>query len=549
MKLHPRLGFVGVLLALSLLPGRAFAALGLEEFHRKPKLILVLVVDQFRADYLTRYQSRFLPADSKNGTVGGYNWLMKRGAYFPFGEYDVLQCMTGPGHAMILSGTYPYQMKISLNYWYNREKGKGEYCTEDADSPLLGVSPEESKKSGQSPKNFTGSTVGDELKNAGYPSRVVAVALKDRASILMAGKRADLALWFEPGPFRWLTSKYYLPDGKLPGWIEKFNAKLATRKDSAYVWESGKDPLGLTTNPEPFRYESKLGDKRTSDWPFGIENTADMAETALEELKLGRGKATDILAVSFSSHDFLGHKLGPNAHEMQEMTVVEDRMVSRILNRVRKTVPGGLKDVVVVLTGDHGVPPLPKWAREQKLDAGEVEGKQLKERMIARLNNKFGKPGDLEWLPFTWDLNYFISPEAIAVRKITREEAEAEVKDELKKAPGVAFVFSRTDYEKRTLPPGMFERQILKSYIPSRNGDVVGIPAPYYINEAAGYPTTHMTSYGYDRTVPIILAGMKIKPGVYPAHADVVDIAPTLSFILGVLRPSASEGRVLHEIF
>ena len=525
--------------------GAAQAALQVEVFHTKPKLVLVLVVDQFRADYLTRYAKRFLPAEGKSGDVGGYGWLMKRGAYFPFAEYDALQCMTGPGHAMISSGAYPYQMKIPLNYWWDRETGKAVYCTEDAASPIVG---HESKKAGMSPRNFVGTTLGDELKNAGYPARVVSIALKDRAAVLMGGKRADFALWFEPKPFKWLSSKYYVPNEKLPAWVDKLNADIAAKKDQAYVWEVGQDPLGLTVNPNGFKRESTYGGKESTSWPFGLEITATAAEAAIDEFKLGRGKATDLLMVSFSAHDYLGHHLGPNSLEMQEMTVVEDRLIAKLLNKIRKTTPGGLKDVVVVLTGDHGIPPKPEWAKENRIDAGEVPGVKLKEKIEARLDAKFGKPKS-EWLPFTWDLNYFISPWALKETKAKREDVEIEIKEELKTVPGVAYVFTRTDYENHRLPPGIFERQILKTYVPARNGDVIAIPQPFFQNEEAGYATTHMTGYTYDRTVPIVFAGMKIKPGVHATKAEVVDIAPTLAFILGILKPAGSDGRVLGEIF
>lgn len=538
-------------LVLSLLPAFAetkalatdFKPISIEAYESgNPKLVLVLVVDQFRADYLTRFSSRFLPARRKDGSVGGYRYLTSEGAYFPFAQYDVLQCMTGPGHAMILSGSYPYQMGIPINGWYDYEKKAPIYCVADDSKPIVG-SP---SKYGMSSKNFTGVTLGDELKNAGHPSRVVTVALKDRAAILLGGHRADLALWFEPIAYRWVSSTHYLKDGKVPAWMEKLNAPIQARKGSEYVWEPSGKPTGLTFG-NTFRYRTKVGEKDSLNYPLGLEITVDAAERVFDEFKLGRGKDTDILAVSFSTHDYLGHQFGPNTLEMEEITLAEDRQISKLLNFVKKKLPGGLKDVAILLTADHGIPPSPTWMSSVGVESGKIPGQKLQDQMEARLGAKFGKPKKGNWVVMNNDLNFYINPEALQEKEVARESVEKEMKAELEGVRGISYVFSRSDVEKRTLPPGMFERQVLKTYVRGRSGDVVGIPAPFFTNEEIGHPNAHMTSYTYDRTVPLVLAGARFRPGVYATPADVVDIAPTLAFVLGVIAPATSEGRVLHE--
>jgi hypothetical protein len=190
----------------------------LESFLSRPKLTLVLVIDQFRADYLTRFASRFLPSSGKNGEVGGFKYLMSKGAYFPQAKYDVLENMTCPGHATILTGSYPYLSGIVLNEWYDRSLGRMIYCVDDGDSPLVG-SDLKGAESGVSPKNLVGTTVGDELKNSGRPSKIISIALKDRAAILLGGHRADLAVWLSSN-YRWVSSRYYVKDKELPRWIE-----------------------------------------------------------------------------------------------------------------------------------------------------------------------------------------------------------------------------------------------------------------------------------------------------------------------------------------
>lgn len=498
----------------------------------RPRLIVVIVFDQFRADYLTRFEKRFLPALGKNGEVGGFAYLMKQGAYFPYGKYDQLQCMTGPGHAAILSGSHPYQSGISLNFWFDPEKKTRTYCAEDVSQATVGV--EKTKNLGTSPKNFIGSTVGDELKNAGHSSKVVTLALKDRSAILMGGHRADLALWMDYS-LKWISSRYYLPDGKLPNWVSELNTKLEKRKGEPLNWSI----------PGRFSHVSTLGARDSLSHPVGAELTELAAERAIEAFQLGRGKSTDLFAVSFSGHDYAGHTWGPNAPEMEELTAAEDRQVSKLLNYIRRSVPGGLKEVVFVFTADHGVAPAPDYSKENKIPGGRIDDEALGKAISARLNEKFGKPDSGEWIPLADSLNLWLNHDAVRVKKISLSDVEAVAKEVILKTPGVAHVFSASDYAARKLPPGQFERQILKTYYPGRSGDLVIIQKPFYIkNEDFA---EHNSGYNYDSTIPIILAGPKIRPGIYSTQAEVIDIAPTLTFLTGVLPPALSEGRVLSE--
>lgn len=551
------------------------ASIGLPQFQEKPKLILVLVVDQFRADYLTRFQSRFLPAhlpgEGKQGKqgklasklaskLGGYQYLMSQGAYFPFARYDVLQCMTGPGHAMILTGAYPYLMGIPTNIWYDHSTKKPVYCVEDSTQQIVGGNAGANK--GVSPKNLGSTTVGDELKNAGYPSRVVGVALKDRAAILLGGHRADMAFWFQPESFNWVSSRYYMKDSVLPGWVQTLNKELNGKKGQPYAWAPSGKPTGLTLGVSGgvsagFKYDTVVGQKEILNYPYGLELTGQMAKLAFDELKLGKNSAPDLLAVSFSSHDYLGHLYGPNTLEMEEMTVSEDRVISDLLNHINKKMiernpDSGIKDVLVVLTADHGIPPSPSWLSTVGVSAGQIDADRVSQKIDSKLNEIFGKPANGKWVEFVKDLNVYLSRSAIAEKKVSLRDIEERTKEELRSVDGVAFVFSGSDYADHKLPPAMFERQIGKSYVPGKSGDVIAIPRPFFMQQDD--PVSHMTSYNYDATVPLIMswAGAhkvsRIRHGVYYSHADVVDLAPTLSFILGIVAPPAAEGRVL-DIF
>jgi len=515
------------------------APITLREYESKPKLVLVVVFDQFRADYLTRFSKRFLaPGNAQN--PGGFNYLRQKGAYFPFAQYDVLQNMTGPGHATILSGSYPYQTGISTNYWYDQKTSESVYCVND---PEFGISP----------RNFFGTTVGDELKNAGWPSHVVSIALKDRAAVLLGGHRPNLALWFDPKKFEWTTSPYYSRTSPLPDWVGELNLEISSQKGQSLKWTPSGNSSGLSRPAVgTFEHDTSIGTHESIEAPYGIKLTTEAAQKAMTAFRLGKGDATDLLAISYSTHDYVGHHYGPNSLEMEEITVAEDRSLSELLRSVAKQVPGGLSNVLIVLTADHGMAPNQDWIRAGGMDAGTFDPKEIQALLNSALNDKYGTPSASAtppqgaWVPAMIDLNIYLNHAALLAKKINPSEAEDLIKDKLKALPGVAFLFSHSDFIAHRLPPGILKREIEKGYSPERSGDVVIIPKPFYVQ--AGDPHAHMTGYSYDRSVPLIFAGSKIRPGVYSERAEIVDIAPTLSFFLGTLSPVMSEGRVLNEM-
>ncbi len=535
----------------------------IKEFS-KPKLILVLVIDQFRADQVARFESRFLPAKSKDGKVGGIRYLMEQGAYFPFAEYGNLQNMTGPGHATILTGAYAYQHGISTNEWTNGETGELEYCVADKSSPQIGGVASSPRSAGISPVNLQASTLGDELKNSGYPSRVFSLALKDRAAVLLGGHRADLALWFNNESVSWASSRFYLPDGSLPPWLQTWNSELARRAEEELNWEkpvgigSGtsleknedilmkRGPDALQAN---FPHKVKVNSPYAASLPFGTKITVDLALKIFEEYKLGSGPAPDILAVSLSNHDFISHGYGPNSREVEEMTVVEDAQIARLLQKIDATV--GLSQSLIVLTADHGAPPQPEWLKKNRVPAGRIDEIALKNQGESHLQQKFGKTKSGPWIYNVSELNFYINRRAVREAKLEMgvvQEALAQFyRQEQSLKESIAHIFTGTDVIKRQLPPGLHEKQILQTYRSGRNGDVMMIPRPFYM---IPYGTvTHMTGYTYDRVVPLFFAGKGIQAGRYGQAAEVIDIAPTLAFLTGTTPPSGSQGRVLYEIF
>jgi len=528
---------------------------------KHPRFILIIMIDQFRADYLSRFESRFLPAKGKNGHIGGFRHLMTQGAYYPQGQYDLLQSVTASGHATVLTGAYPYQSGIPNNHWYDTESKKLIYCTDDPKYPVIAPHPGSSSDTGVSPKHLFATTVGDELKNAGYPSQVVSIALKDRAAVLMGGHRADLALWFDKESRSWTSSRYYLPEGKLPQWIQQLNQQSLPPVHQKLQWtlpsENGtgysSDDSKAQANHEnagiiggtQFPHSTQATSDGIFSMPIGIDLTITAAEKAIQHYRLGKGKYTDLLAVSFSTHDVIGHSFGLNSREIEELTVHEDKAISKLLNLIQKSIPGGLSQTVVVLTADHGASSSPEWATQHKIKAGRIDETQLASQLSQHLNEKFGKPAQGNWVATLVDFNVYLNHPAIGQKKLDQASVEAEAKAFLKQLPGVAFVVSSSDYEKRILPPGMLERQTLHTYFSGRSGDLIIVPRPYFI--AGDCTGSHITGYSYDRTVPILLAGYHIKKGIFSNRAEVIDIAPTLSFLTGTVPPSLSEGRVLSE--
>ena len=472
--------------------------ISLAQFAKKPKLVVVIVIDQFRSDFLTRFEKRM--RSNKNG---GLSYLMKNGAYFPFAKYDILQSMTCPGHATVLTGAYPYQMGIPVNEWYDTEKKSDVYCAEDVSSPIVGrlAKPEE----GVSPVRLQGSTVGDELKMAGYSSKIVTVALKDRSAVMLGGHRADLAFWMEEG--KWVSSKYYLKDGLLPGWVETLNAELMKEKGSTFKWKTAGQASGLSDKETPgFRREIEAGTDDSFNSQYGVQITTTAAIRAMKELKLGKGASPDILAVSYSSHDLLGHKNGLQSNVMEELTMFEDESIGQLLKEIDLQV--GLKNTVFAFTGDHGVGPAVEIIKPQGMPAGNLNTPQLKTDAELMFEKKWGKSSKGPWVLRAKNLGFYLNPDVILDKKKSRTEVEAEMKRFILNAKtsgetnreGVAEVFTRSEWEERLLPTGRYARQILNTYIPGKSADVVLIPKPYWVDKAAF--ATHVTGYNYDRSVP-----------------------------------------------
>lgn len=497
-----------ILFLVFLLSTNAFA-LNVSQYKNRPKLVLVLVIDQFRADFLRKFEKSFIPAGNK-GEVGGFNFLMENGAFFPNAEYSVLQSMTCPGHAMIMTGSFPRDNGIVLNEWFDKKLNRKVYCAEDEKDKL-------------SPRRLESSTVGDELKNIDKNSKVFALALKDRSSIMLGGHRADLALWVDNEEMKWTSSSYYT--NQLPKYVDSENQQL-------------KDKYKIS------KENSKEAKKDFATY-LGVKVTVDMAINMLKNESLGKGESTDILAISFSTHDMTGHSNGADSLEVKAITHVEDREISRLLNEVKKQV-GSLDNVSIVLTADHGVAPTTEIAQKNKFDSDKIDYDEVYQKINSRLNNQFGKISK-NWLQGHKSFHLYLDNEVLKDKGLDKSQVENEVKNALLDLRGVKQVIISTDIAKGIYPIGVIGEQFKKQYLEKISGDIIIVPKPYFM-EKDDNCVTHMTGYSYDRSVPLIITGKNIKKGVYTG-ADIVDLAPTLSYLLGILPPTTSSGKVLEKIF
>ena len=504
---------LAIVLLLSLAFAQATAAKNNSSKNATPRLILTIVVDQFRADELLRWKSQF--------QKGGYREFLDHGAVFPFAHYTTLQNMTCPGHAMILTGSLPAKNGIPLNEWFNTQTKKSVYCAEDAEFGL-------------SPRSLQGSTLGDEMKLHWPTSKVIGVSLKDRASIMLAGRGANAAYWLDGETLNWTTSGYY--KNVLPT-FKTWRPTGAPKRDDMLLWKN-------TLGSRAFEHKVKWGTGAGFTHPESMKQTLQMAEAVVDAYGLGQKDTPDLLAVSFSTHDLAGHQFGPDSPEVEDMTLQEDHVIAEFFHALDRKIPGGMKNVWVLFTADHGVAPLVETAKELGLDAGRIDSAAVMKELNQQIRERFGSCRNGEWLLSVHSFHFYWDPDCILSARGQKKDVERFAKDHLTTLPGVAAVFTRWDYENGHLPP-TFENEINRSFVPGISGELVLIPKAFWYED--GHPATHMTSYTYDRTVPLILMGTPFKPGVYAGGAQVIDAAPTLAHALRILAPALNEGRVLQE--
>jgi hypothetical protein len=483
----------------------------------KPKLVLTIVVDQFRYDYLTRFRS---------GYNGGLEQLLTKGAVFTNARYIHFPTVTAVGHSTVLSGSLPAVSGIIANEWYDRESKKLVTSVSDPKETLLGGTGE-----GSSPRRMLVSTIGDEMRTVNANTRVIGISLKDRAAILPVGHMANGAYWFDNKGGAFVSSTFYFKD--LPGWVKDFNGTRPAEKYAGAEW-MGKQfaPAG-----------EKLNESLAAS-PWGNELIEAFAERAVESEQLGKRGITDLLAVSFSSNDYVGHAVGPDDPQVQDMSIRTDILLRKFFAYLDKQV--GMKDVLVVFTADHGVAPVPEVSQQRKMEAGRFAAGAMENPVEAALEAKFGRGKWVEKVVDSGTMLY-LNLDLIREKKLDRAEVDRVAADAGRAIPHVFRAYTREQIMNGQTGTDMSGRAVANGFFPGRGADVVLIQEPYWLFGATG--TSHGTPFGYDTHVPVIFMGPGIKPGKYYGSIAVNDVAPTVATLLGVEIPSGAAGRVLAEMF
>jgi predicted AlkP superfamily pyrophosphatase or phosphodiesterase len=496
----------------------------------KPKLVVVVVIDQFRYDYLTRFRQDY---------HGGLDRLLSEGADFTNGFYAQVPTVTAVGHSIMLSGAMPAVSGIIGNSWYDRAEGKVVTSVCDWNTSLVGApQPKQGDRCTDadpaSPQRLLVSTLGDELKDAHPDSKVVGISIKARGAILPSGHSADGAFWFDDGTGNFVTSSFYM--AKLPAWAEEFNKQKLPAKYVDQKWEGfPKWDFHSVTNPY-----SKLPAS-----PWGNELIEQFAEAAIAGEKLGQRGATDLLTVSFSSNDYVGHAVGPNAPEVRDMAIRTDQLLGKLFEWIDKN--SGMKDTVVVLSADHGVAATPARAEAMHVPGGYVFA-DVEDIVQSALTRNFGKGA---WLiPGAGETSLYLNWET--VHKAHAASGEPLEEDDIYRVATGALLSTPQSHIARVYTQQQLANGIAGDFIAQaemngfyikRSGDLNLVFDPGYIPGTSG--TTHFSPWAYDRHVPILLMGPGIKPGRYNETVQVNDIAPTLATLLDIQTPSGSSGHVL----
>ncbi len=528
--------------------------------NEKPKLIVGIVVDQMRYDYLTKYNEKF--------GDGGFRRLIKQGFNCKNAHYNYAPTETAPGHASIYTGTTPATHGIVGNFWF--ENGKNVYCVTDTTVQLLGALAGEGAAS---PRNLFMNTFGDELKisNIGK-SKVFGVSLKDRGAVLPAGHTGDAAYWFDAVSGNFVTSTYYM--SKIPTYLEKFNQRKLSDKFLKDTWKT-LYPIEKYTEStaDNTNFEQSLGNGKDTPTfpyvmadivekakknqfkkpvyellratPFGNTLVKEMALTILTEEKLGKNNQTDVLAISFSSTDLAGHIYGPQSIEVQDIYLRLDRDIEEILENLDKEV--GEDSYVVFLTADHAAAYTPNFLKSMKVPAGLFDYKAQKENFKNHLNTKFGAK---DWVQKFDDQNIYFDKKLIAENKLELETFEEEAIKFYRKIDGVFDVFSMNELVEEG-GKNHAQQMWLNGYYHKRSGDILISLKPNWIDkgwyEKGG--SSHGSVYNHDTHVPVLFYGAKIPRGKYTSRRiNITDIAPTITNILGIQKPNGSTGEPILEV-
>jgi len=514
---------------------------------KRPKLVVGIVIDQMRWDYLYRYYERY-------ANNGGFKRFLNNGFSCENTFIPYTPTITACGHSSIYTGSVPAITGITGNLWWDREQMRTVYCTEDASVNTVGSSSSLGK---MSPKNLLVTTICDELRLAtNFQSKVVGIAIKDRGGILPAGHSANAAYWYDNTTGDWITSTYYM--NELPKWVDEFNKKKSVDQYFQQGWNLLYDVKTYTqSTADEKKYEGKpFGEKFPYDLkkfigknygllpltPFGNTFTAEFAKASITSEKLGADNITDFLAISFSSPDYIGHTFGPNSLEAEDGYLRLDKDLGSLFDFLDMKVGKG--QYMVFLSADHGVAQVPEFMQENKLPGGRV----FLTTLISDLNKSLKEKYNLDAIIVSHE-NYqlHLNHPRLDSAKVNKTELIEWLVDRLSKEPGIARCFSLNDLN--TVPlPARVRQMINNGFYPRRNGDIQLILLPQYIEGYSETGTTHGLWNPYDSHIPLLWYGWGIKTGKTNREIYMTDIAATIAALLHIQMPGGSIGKVIEDV-
>ena len=509
-----------------------------------PKLLVGIVVDQMRYDYLYKYWDKL--------GDGGFKKMIKEGYSFKNANYSYIPTYTAPGHASIYAGCTPSDHGIAANRWYDEAFKVMTYCVDDKRFSSVGTNSDAGDKS---PKNLLVTTIGDEMKlmNNNH-SKVISIALKDRSAILPGGHKANGAYWIDKQG-KWITSSYYMQ--QLPSWVEDVNN---TRPAKFYLGNKWEPMFPIMEYEESFSdnndYEEthlwedspvfphdysnvteKEGYSFVKYTPMGNTMTKDFAERAILKEKLGKDKYTDLLAISFSPIDYIGHFYGPHSVEMEDAIIQLDSELESFFKFVQKEVG---EEVLYFLTADHGAVNVPRYLTDQKVPSGYFDSKAC----VKLINNQFKSAYGVDSIIENYSNSQLKIDKAMVVKKrLNPEFVKEKITEIILGFSGVKDVLIIDDIQKGTSSD--MEQKALNGYYKSRSGDMYIILKPCWIHDQ-GRGTTHGSGYSYDTHVPLIFMGAGVSQGSSNQKVSIKDIAPTISSLINISFPNGTTGKPLR---
>ena len=502
---------------------------GISKAQEKPKLVLGIVVDQMRYDYVYRFWNQF--GDN------GFKKLVNEGYFLRNTHYNYTPTYTGPGHASIFTGTTPSVHGIIGNNWYNKADGLSVYCAGDGNSTTVCDCDNhidvESTAGKMSPHRMLTTTFSDELKLFSPQSKVFGISIKDRGAILPAGHTANGAFWMGKSG-EWISSSYYYE--QLPEWLIEFQQKKPATSYFKGAWKGrgfGYPMDSLLASKGPASVKST---------PKGNTYLKDLAIELIKSEELGKDNITDVLTLSFSSTDYIGHQFGPHAQELVDTYIKLDKDIAEILKHINSTV--GQENALIFLTADHGVVSIPNELKARKIPAGYFDASNL----TTELNNHLSKRyGNNMWVLKYSNQQFFLNRKLIEEQKLSHQEVQQLAADYLIGVEGVHYTFTAHQLHNNEYQ-NSFYSLIQKGFNQKRSGDVVIALNSGWIEWNSPTGTTHGSCFSYDTHVPLLFWGKGIQQGVSDEYISICDIAPTVSTLLGISFPNGCTGQPIRSI-